>query len=527
MMSRLKWNILWNLILLFLILLGIAGIFTPWLRFEVGSSANGLGFGNVFADSPGVIGFSTWAGIPVIIILLSESVLLFVNVKKIAWLAYIPPAIILLLPLIFIVLFDESSVTRLVELKGFNANFVSGAKFDYGIYVTILSASLIIVGLSLKSQFCAVKDTIPLELESELVSVQESSETIIEDIMVEKVISPELWDLPVQEPLIDLISDSTNEILQKEEEPILQEDPPHTKEPDEFKHFRIIKIALTGVIVLLLVTLFTLLFTNFFGKKNDQEKVMAEKARLENLVSTINRDIAGKNYEAALLKIGKIVWTYLPSENIEYVKLFEKQRENLFKTVQDIRNLRFGENSESSSPIYYVSANVDRAYVYSSPSYSARTSRYLNEGQMAGVHKIEDNFLFISYSIGGNYTRGWVLKSEFRNSQDGESRPKEYDGPEVAVDTTYSYNTGYEAPVSLASAYTHKDKNWNLIFSYGGTVLFKTETSRTPYEGTWQISKETVTIAIPSFINTPWILKVKENGLYNNAGERIWYVSQR
>lgn len=520
-MSILKSSILWKIVLLLLVFAGIAGVFMPWIRFETGNSVNGTGFGNAFANSSGVSGFSLWVGVPVLVLLLLEIVFIFLKIRNAPWLHFIPPALVLLFPILFILFFSESSAAPLVEEQGFDFKFVSDANFTYGIYITITSAFLLMAASFLQ----LYSDEIIEEVEeAEPTTISPESDKII----VEEVLSTPHTYSPEPVPIIEYFPDPVSLESTETIEAVPEINSHDSEEKSEDKNFRLIKIALTSIIVLLIISIFVFILTNFLGNKNDQTKVIAEKTRLEKLVSSINQDIADRNYDAALLKIGKVIWAYQPSENAEYVKLFEKQRENLFKSVQDLRNLQRGDSGESTLPDYYVIATVDRAYVYSSPSYAAKTSRFIREGQSVGVISVEDNFYHISYTFDGNYIKGWVLRSEFSSSSGRDSRDDYNGNSSTYYDTARpAYDDRYEEKVSLAYSYAHKEKNWSLTLNYGGTLQFKTETSKTPYEGTWQLSNETVTIEIPNFMLKPWKFKVKRDGLYDKSNQQIWYVTSR
>jgi len=280
-MSILKSSILWKIVLLLLVFAGIAGVFMPWIRFETGNSVNGTGFVNAFANSSGVSGFSLWVGVPVLVLLLLEIVFIFLKIRNAPWLHFIPPALVLLFPILFILFFSESSAAPLVEEQGFDFKFVSDANFTYGIYITITSAFLLMAASFLQ----LYSDEIIEEVEeAEPTTISPESDKII----VEEVLSTPHTYSPEPVPIIEYFPDPVSLESTETIEAVPEINSHDSEEKSEDKNFRLIKIALTSIIVLLIISIFVFILTNFLGNKNDQTKVIAEKTRLEKLVSSIN-----------------------------------------------------------------------------------------------------------------------------------------------------------------------------------------------------------------------------------------------
>jgi hypothetical protein len=78
--------------------------------------------------------------------------------------------------------------------------------------------------------------------------------------------------------------------------------------------------------------------TNSSLKSNEKTKsVNDEKARLELIINEVNEAVKAKNYDEALLKINSINWLYEPGANKDYVDQYNLQRENLRKTIEDLK----------------------------------------------------------------------------------------------------------------------------------------------------------------------------------------------
>ena len=78
--------------------------------------------------------------------------------------------------------------------------------------------------------------------------------------------------------------------------------------------------------------------TNSSLKSNEKTKsVNDEKARLEIIINDVNEAVKAKNYDDALLKINSINWLYEPGANKDYVDQYNLQRENLRKTIEDLK----------------------------------------------------------------------------------------------------------------------------------------------------------------------------------------------
>ncbi|MDD4968181.1 MAG: hypothetical protein PHT07_02010 [Paludibacter sp.] len=73
------------------------------------------------------------------------------------------------------------------------------------------------------------------------------------------------------------------------------------------------------------------------SKDKTEQSVNDEKARLQIVINEVNQAVSDKKYDDALLKINSINWLYEPDANKGYVDQFNSQRENLRKTIEQLK----------------------------------------------------------------------------------------------------------------------------------------------------------------------------------------------
>ena len=62
-----------------------------------------------------------------------------------------------------------------------------------------------------------------------------------------------------------------------------------------------------------------------------------ERARLDSIINQVNEAVTNKKYDEALLKINFITWLYEPDANEGYVDQYNRQREDLRNTVEQLK----------------------------------------------------------------------------------------------------------------------------------------------------------------------------------------------
>lgn len=73
------------------------------------------------------------------------------------------------------------------------------------------------------------------------------------------------------------------------------------------------------------------------SKDKTEQSVNGEKARLDSIVNQVNEAVTNKKYDEALLKINSITWLYEPDANKGYVDQYNRQREDLRNTVEQLK----------------------------------------------------------------------------------------------------------------------------------------------------------------------------------------------
>jgi len=73
------------------------------------------------------------------------------------------------------------------------------------------------------------------------------------------------------------------------------------------------------------------------SKDKTEQSVNDEKARLDIIINEVNQAVSDKKYDDALLKINSVNWLFEPDQNKGYVDQYNSQRENLRKTIEQLK----------------------------------------------------------------------------------------------------------------------------------------------------------------------------------------------
>ncbi len=74
----------------------------------------------------------------------------------------------------------------------------------------------------------------------------------------------------------------------------------------------------------------------------------------------------------------------------------------------------------------------------------------------------------------------------------------------------------------IPGTYNNFEINNQLRLKADGTLEFYTATSMTPQIGYWKLTKNKITIGIPTWITSELIFKVTKQGLENDKGKLVW-----
>jgi len=124
----------------------------------------------------------------------------------------------------------------------------------------------------------------------------------------------------------------------------------HYVEPEK-KKSSTTKILLIVLALVIVATAALVLTTNNSQKSNDktEQSINDEKARLGIIINEVNQAVSDKKYDDALLQINSINWLYDPSSNKGYVDQYNSQRENLRKTIVELKSNQDAENQKQAT----------------------------------------------------------------------------------------------------------------------------------------------------------------------------------
>ena len=112
----------------------------------------------------------------------------------------------------------------------------------------------------------------------------------------------------------------------------------HYAEPEK-KKSSISKILLIVLALVIVASAALVLTTNNSQKSTDktEQSINEEKARLEEIIHEVKQAVSDGKYDDALLQINSINWLYDPTANKGYVDQYNSQRENLRKTIVELK----------------------------------------------------------------------------------------------------------------------------------------------------------------------------------------------
>ena len=112
----------------------------------------------------------------------------------------------------------------------------------------------------------------------------------------------------------------------------------HYAEPEK-KKSSTSKILLIVLALVIVASAALVLTTNNSQKSTDktEQSINEEKARLEVIIHEVNQAVSDGKYDDALLQINSINWLYDPTANKGYVDQYNSQRENLRKTIVELK----------------------------------------------------------------------------------------------------------------------------------------------------------------------------------------------
>jgi len=121
--------------------------------------------------------------------------------------------------------------------------------------------------------------------------------------------------------------------------PVSSATPPQQSYEPEPKKSSTSKILLIVLAIVLIGSAVFVMTYNTSQKSKDktEQSVNDEKARLEILINEVNQAVSDKKYDDALLKINSVNWLYEPDQNKGYVDQYNSQRENLRKTIEQLK----------------------------------------------------------------------------------------------------------------------------------------------------------------------------------------------
>jgi glycerol-3-phosphate cytidylyltransferase-like family protein len=127
--------------------------------------------------------------------------------------------------------------------------------------------------------------------------------------------------------------------------PVIHQAPRVTATPQQPVHEPEIKKSSTSKILLIILAIvlvgsaiFVMTYnTSQKSKDKTEQSVNDEKARLEIVINEVNQAVSDKKYDDALLKINSINWLFEPDQNKGYVDQYNSQRENLRKTIEQLK----------------------------------------------------------------------------------------------------------------------------------------------------------------------------------------------
>jgi len=185
--------------------------------------------------------------------------------------------------------------------------------------------------------------TEPKPDETPIVPVQDAETAAQEPIVVPTVTEPvaETPSVTVQPP----VTPNPVQAAVPQPAPVIIDAPKVTVTPQqpvsapEKKKSSTTKVLLIILAIVVVGTAVLTLAYNASLKSKDktEQSVNDEKARLQVVINDVNQTVSDKKYDDALLKVNSINWLYEPDANKGYVDQYNSQRENLRKTIEQLK----------------------------------------------------------------------------------------------------------------------------------------------------------------------------------------------